>query len=171
MNKDNFDCLQNSRKNSCGQWEVTNTCEVWYLVLKKKQNFSWNTVRSTKFIAIERLYYFRSYYERIIDFWWQEIPELFIWKFDFWVNNSSNITVAMKFFQNWFYNSKIWSSCFFFNRVTCVIHGLVRNFSSFFLSFLIGASVSNKLPIFDRCSLKRWHYFPQFLKFVPNLFD
>ena len=56
-------------------------------------NFSENTVMSTKFIAIERWYYFvnffcrcRSYYERIIDFWWQEIPEWF-W---FWVNNFSS---------------------------------------------------------------------------------
>ena len=32
----------------------------------------------------------------------------------------------------------------------CVIHGLVRNFSSFLLSFLSGACVSNRLSILDR---------------------
>ena len=32
----------------------------------------------------------------------------------------------------------------------CVIHGLVRNFSSFLLSFLKGPWVSNKLSTFDR---------------------
>ena len=80
---------------------------VWYLVLKKVQNFSWNTARFTRFISIERLYYFvnfffiyRSYYEKIIDFRLQEIPEWFIWKFDFWVNSNRRKKV-IKSISNW----------------------------------------------------------------------
>ena len=54
---------------------------VWYLVLKKVQNFSWNTVRSTRSIGVKGWYFInfflicRSYFERITDFQWQEIPE------------------------------------------------------------------------------------------------
>ena len=54
---------------------------VWYLVLKKVQNFSWNAVRSTRSIGVKGWYFInffficRSYFERITDFQWQEIPE------------------------------------------------------------------------------------------------
>ena len=82
---------------------------VWYLVLKKMQNFRWNAVRPTRFIVIKRWYYFinffciyRSYYERISDFWWQKLLEWFMWKFDFWVNNFSNRgKKVIKSISNW----------------------------------------------------------------------
>ena len=55
----------------------------------------------------------------------------------------------MKFFQDFVFTlHKFWADVVF-NRVfqTLCNHGLVRNFSSFFLSFLIGAWASNKLNI------------------------
>ena len=71
--------------------------DVWIFDLGQVWNFSWNAIRSTRFINIERWYYFVNFfficsgcYGKVIVFCWQKTSKGFVWKLDFWLNSLNN---------------------------------------------------------------------------------